>query len=83
MDKAVALISGIFTDILAPLSAGGIIKGLVVVSRCMGWLSTNQVLTKFYMQLVIVFSTSYSILGVTAARRFHMNQFIGLAMVQP
>ena len=42
VDKAVALISGIFTDILAPLSAGGIIKGLVVLAGAMGWLSTKS-----------------------------------------
>lgn len=42
VDKAVALISGIFTDILAPLSAGGIIKGLVVLAAAMGWLSTKS-----------------------------------------
>lgn len=42
VDKAVSLISGIFTDILAPLSAGGIIKGLVVLAAAMGWLSTKS-----------------------------------------
>ena len=42
VDKAVALISGISTDIFAPLSAGGIIKGLVVLAAAMGWLSTKS-----------------------------------------
>ena len=39
VDKAVALISGISTDIFAPLS---FIKGLVVLAAAMGWLSTKS-----------------------------------------
>ena len=81
VDKAVALISGIFTDILAPLSAGGIIKGLVVLAAAMGWLSTSS--GAYQILYAIGDSIFYFLpifLGVTAARRFHMNQFIGLAI---
>lgn len=81
VDKAVALISGIFTDILAPLSAGGIIKGLVVLAGAMGWLSTKS--GTYQILYAIGDSIFYFLpvfLGVTAARRFHMNQFIGLAI---
>ena len=81
VDKAVALISGIFTDILAPLSAGGIIKGLVVLAAAMGWLSTKS--GAYQILYAIGDSIFYFLpifLGVTAARRFHMNQFIGLAI---
>lgn len=81
VDKAVALISGIFTDILAPLSAGGIIKGLVVLVGAMGWLSTKS--GTYQILYAIGDSIFYFLpvfLGVTAARRFHMNQFIGLAI---
>ncbi|MDB6226086.1 hypothetical protein ODV20_03020 [Lactobacillus amylovorus] len=77
VDKAVSLISGIFTDILAPLSAGGIIKGLVVLVAAMGWLSTKS--GAYQILYAIGDSIFYFLpifLGVTAARRFHMNQFI-------
>lgn len=80
IDKAVALISGIFTDILAPLSAGGIIKGLVVMCASLGWLSK----TSGAYQILYAIGDSIFFLPVflrfTAARRFYMNQFIGAAI---
>lgn len=81
MDKAIALISGIFTDILAPLSAGGIIKGLVVMAGVFGWLSKSS--GAYQILYAIGDSIFYFLpifLGVTTARRFHMNEFIGLAV---
>lgn len=81
MDKAISLISGIFTDILGPLSAGGIIKGLTVMAGVFGWLSTKS--GAYQILYAIGDSIFYFLpifLGVTAARRFHMNQFIGLAI---
>lgn len=78
IDKAVALISGIFTDILAPLSAGGIIKGLVVMCASLGWLSkTSGAYQILYAIGDSIFFFLPVFLGFTAARRFHMNQFIG------
>lgn len=56
VDKAVSLISGIFTDILAPLSAGGIIKGW---PRLWAGFQQNPAHIKFCTQSVIVFSTFY------------------------
>lgn len=81
MNKAIALISGIFTDILGPLSAGGIIKGLVVMFAAFGWLSTKS--GTYQILYSIGDSIFYFLpvfLGVTTARRFRMNQFIGLAI---
>ena len=81
IDKAVALISGIFTDILAPLSAGGIIKGLVVICASLGWLSkTSGAYQILYAIGDSIFFFLPVFLGFTAARRFHMNQFIGAAI---
>lgn len=81
INKAVALISGIFTDILAPLSAGGIIKGLVVMCAAFGWLSkTSGAYQILYAIGDSIFYFLPVFLGVTAARRFHMNEFIGLAI---
>lgn len=81
IDKAIALISGIFQDILGPLSAGGIIKGLVVMCAAFGWLSTTS--GAYQILYAIGDSIFYFLpifLGVTTARRFRMNQFIGLAI---
>ncbi|MBW7987697.1 beta-glucoside-specific PTS transporter subunit IIABC [Lactobacillus helveticus] len=81
IDKAVILISGIFTDILAPLSAGGIIKGLVVMCASLGWLSkTSGAYQILYAIGDSIFFFLPVFLGFTAARRFHMNQFIGAAI---
>ena len=81
MDKAISLISGIFTDILGPLSAGGIIKGLVVMAAAFGWLSTKSGAYQILYAIGdAIFYFLPIFLGVTAARRFHMNQFIGLAI---
>lgn len=81
IDKAVALISGIFTDILAPLSAGGIIKGLVVMCASLGWFSkTSGAYQILYAIGDSIFFFLPVFLGFTAARRFHMNQFIGAAI---
>lgn len=81
MDKAISLISGIFTDILGPLSAGGIIKGLVVMAASFGWLSkTSGAYQILYAIGDSIFYFLPIFLGVTCARRFKMNQFIGLAI---
>ncbi|MBP2058645.1 PTS system beta-glucosides-specific IIC component [Lactobacillus colini] len=81
LDKAIALISGIFTDILAPLSAGGIIKGLVVMVAAFGWLSkTSGAYQILYAIGDSIFYFLPIFLGVTTARRFKMNEFIGLAI---
>lgn len=81
IDKAVALISGIFTDILAPLSAGGIIEGLVIMAATFGWISrTSGTYQILYAIGNSIFYFLPVFLGFTAARRFHMNQFIGAAI---
>ncbi|MDE7056153.1 MAG: glucose PTS transporter subunit IIA, partial [Lactobacillus sp.] len=63
------------------LSAGGIIKGLTVMAAAFGWLSTKS--GAYQILYAIGDSIFYFLpvfLGVTAARRFRMNQFIGLAI---
>lgn len=81
IDKAVAFISGIFQDILGPLSAAGIIKGLTVMFASFGWLSkTSGTYQILYAIGDSVFYFLPIFLGLTSARRFKMNQFIGLAI---
>lgn len=42
MDKAIDLISGIFTPILGPMAAAGMIKGLTAMCAYFGWLSQSS-----------------------------------------
>ena len=60
LDRFIDLISGIFTPILGPMCAAGMIKGLTAMCSSLGWLST-MVLIKFCTQLVMDSSTSYQL----------------------
>lgn len=81
LDKFIDLISGIFTPILGPLCAAGMIKGFSAMFTSLGWLSTNSGTYKvlyaigdgFFYFLPII-------LGVTAAKKFKVDQFVGMAI---
>ncbi|WP_436340901.1 beta-glucoside-specific PTS transporter subunit IIABC [Lactobacillus johnsonii] len=88
MDKAIDLISGIFTPILGPMAAAGMIKGLTAMCASFGWLSqspgTYQVLYAigdgFFYFLPLI-------LAITSAKKFKVDRFtaitIGAAMCYP
>lgn len=88
MDKAIDLISGIFTPILGPMTAAGMIKGLTAMCASFGWLSqssgTYQVLyaigNGFFYFLPLI-------LAITSAKKFKVDRFtaitIGAAMGYP
>lgn len=88
MDKAIDLISGVFTPILGPMAAAGMIKGLTAVCSSFGWLSqssgTYQVLYAigdgFFYFLPLI-------LAITSAKKFKVDRFtaitIGAAMCYP
>ncbi|WP_057737135.1 beta-glucoside-specific PTS transporter subunit IIABC [Liquorilactobacillus uvarum] len=81
LDKFIDLVSGIFTPILGPLCAAGMIKGFSAMFTSLGWLSANSGTYKvlyaigdgFFYFLPII-------LGVTAAKKFKVDQFIGMAI---
>ncbi|KRM96795.1 beta-glucosides PTS, EIIBCA [Liquorilactobacillus aquaticus DSM 21051] len=81
LDKFIDLVSGIFNPILGPLCAAGMIKGFAAMFTSLGWLSTNSGTYKvlyaigdgFFYFLPIV-------LGVTAAKKFKVDQFVGMAI---
>ena len=82
------LISGIFAPILATFSAAGIMKGLLALFSFLGWLQTTD---GAYMVLYTVADGFFYflpvVLGMTAARKFKMSEFnglaIGIALVYP
>ncbi|MGA3415906.1 beta-glucoside-specific PTS transporter subunit IIABC [Lactiplantibacillus plantarum] len=79
--RFIDLISGIFTPMLGVLCAAGMIKGLLAMFVAFKWLATTsgtyQILYSigdgFFYFLPIV-------LGLTAAKKFHVDQFIGMAI---
>ena len=82
------LISGIFAPILGTFSAAGIMKGLLALFTFLGWLQTTD---GAYMVLYTVADGFFYflpvVLGMTAARKFKMSEFnglaIGIALVYP
>lgn len=88
MDKAIDLISGIFTPILGPMAAAGMIKGLTAMCASFGWLSQNS---GTYQVLYAIgdgfFYFLPLILALTSAKKFKVDRFtaiaIGAAMCYP
>lgn len=88
MDKAIDLISGIFTPILGPMAAAGMIKGLTAMCASFGWLLQNS---GTYQVLYAIgdgfFYFLPLILAITSAKKFKVDRFtaitIGAAMCYP
>lgn len=81
LTKTVDTISGIFAPTLGVLSAAGIVKGLNVLFLFLGWYEKTSAVYRilqtvgdgfFYFLPVII--------GLAAARKFGVNQFIGMAI---
>lgn len=81
MDRFIDLISGIFTPFLGVMAAAGMIQGLTSAMGSFGWISTT------YGTYTILYAIGNGffyflpiILGLTAARKFKVNEFIGIAI---
>lgn len=81
LDKFIDLISGIFTPILAVLIASGMIKGFTSLFLALhlfapdsGTASMLQIVGDSFFYFLPIF------LGLTAARKFKMNEFTGMAI---
>lgn len=88
LDRFIDLISGIFTPILGPMCAAGMIKGLTAMCSSLGWLSTNSGTYKVLYAIGDGFFYFLPImLAVTAAKKFKVDRFtamtIGSAMCYP
>ena len=80
-NKFIDIISGVFTPTLGVLAATGMIKGLNALFLSLGWLSdtsgTYAILNAVGDCLFYFFPI---FLGFTAAKKFNLNQFIGMAI---
>ena len=88
MDKAIDLISGIFTPILGPMAAAGMIKGLTAMCASFGWLAkTSGIYEVLYAIGDGFFYFLPLILAITSAKKFKVDRFtaitIGAAMCYP
>ncbi|WP_270229639.1 beta-glucoside-specific PTS transporter subunit IIABC [Lactobacillus paragasseri] len=88
MDKAIDLISGIFTPILGPMAAAGMIKGLTPMCASFGWLAkTSGTYEVLYAIGDGFFYFLPLILAITSAKKFKVDRFtaitIGAAMCYP
>lgn len=88
MDKAIDLISGIFTPILGPMAAAGMIKGLAAMCASFGWLAkTSGTYEVLYAIGDGFFYFLPLILAITSAKKFKVDRFtaitIGAAMCYP
>lgn len=80
-NKFIDIISGVFTPTLGVLSATGMIKGFNALFVALGWLAntsgTYQILNAIGDCLFYFFPI---FLGYTAAKKFKLNEFIGMAI---
>lgn len=77
----VDLISGIFIPALGLLAACGIIKGFLVLFTQFGWLTTDSgTYTILYAIGNVFFYFCPVVLGYTAAKKFKLNEVIGIAI---
>lgn len=80
-DRFIDLISGIFTPMLGVLCAAGMIKGFVAMFVAFNWLSENSGTYKILYSIGDGFFYFLPIvLGLTAAKKFHVDQFVGMAI---
>jgi len=81
LNRFIDLISGIFQPILGVLAAAGMIKGFAALFLALGWISeqsgTYQILFAIGDALFYFFPL---FLGLTAAKKFGSNHFIGMAI---
>ena len=75
------VISGVIQPTLGVLAATGIIKGLLALFNFLGWIpDTSGAYQIWYAVGNGFFYFLPIILGYTAAKKFHMNEFIGMAI---
>lgn len=80
-DKFIDLISGIFTPVLNLLMATGTIKGLTVLLTSTGMLAKDGGTAQILALIGDVFFYFLPIfLGLSAARKFRLNEFTGMAI---
>jgi PTS system beta-glucosides-specific IIC component len=81
LDSFIDMISGIFTPVLGLLAATGMIKGLNVLFVSLGWITNTSGTYAILQAAGDCFFYFFPIfLGYTAAKKFGLNQFVGMAL---
>nr|WP_225352279.1 PTS transporter subunit EIIC [Limosilactobacillus equigenerosi] len=81
VDRFIDLISGIFTPFLGVMAAAGMIQGLTSAMGSFGWISQNSgTYNILYGTGNAFFYFLPLVLGITAARKFNVNEFVGMAI---
>lgn len=81
LDSFIDIISGIFTPVLGLLAATGMIKGLNVLFVSLGWFTNTSGTYAILQATGDCFFYFFPIfLGYTAAKKFGLNQFVGMAL---
>lgn len=80
-NELIDIISGVFTPILGVLAATGMIKGLNTLFLALQWITPN---TGTYILLNAIGDSLFYFfpifLGFTAAKKFKLNQFLGMVI---
>ncbi|MFT9097285.1 beta-glucoside-specific PTS transporter subunit IIABC [Liquorilactobacillus sp.] len=81
LDRFIDLVSGIFTPILGPLCAAGMIKGFTAMFVAFGWITSTS---GSYLILHAIGDAFFYffpvILGYTSANKFKVDKFVGMAI---
>lgn len=80
-DQFIDLMSGLFQPFLGPMSAAGIIKGVVAILGAVGMTEANGLYAILNAAGDGFFQFLPFMIALTAARRFKMNQFTAMAVV--
>ena len=81
LDRFIDLISGVFQPVLSVLVATGMIKGFTALFMATGLVAQNSGMAQMLNILGDMFFYFLPIfLGLTAARKFKMNEFTGMAI---
>ncbi|WP_291292786.1 beta-glucoside-specific PTS transporter subunit IIABC [Enterococcus sp.] len=81
LDAFIDVISGIFTPVLGLLAATGMIKGLNVLFVSLGWIENTSGTYAILQAAGDCFFYFFPIfLGYTAAKKFGLKQFVGMAI---
>ncbi len=81
LDAFIDIISGIFTPVLGLLAATGMIKGLNVLFVSLGWIENTSGTYAILQAAGDCFFYFFPIfLGYTAAKKFGLKQFVGMAI---
>lgn len=80
-DQFIDLMSGLFQPFLGPMSAAGILKGVVAILGALGMTEANGAYALLNAAGDGFFQFLPFMIALTAAKRFKMNQFTAMAVI--